>query len=148
MIPNSLRPGLKPYQTRFMARWWKHSPCFGIRCEFEKSEPPVIGSKRDNDPAIWQGEHLELLIETDKHSYYQIVVNRPQTLDEVTVRVEISPETFSDSMSSMQSLRSRIAQAIHSVTGLNATVELVSPQTLERFDGKAKRVVDNRILVD
>ena len=68
--------GKKPKQpTRFMARWWNDSLYFGIRCEFDKSEPPVIGTRRDNDPAIWQGEHLELLIETDKHSYYQIVVN-------------------------------------------------------------------------
>jgi hypothetical protein len=35
----------------------------------------VIGSREDNDPAIQEGEHLELLIETDKHSYYQIVIN-------------------------------------------------------------------------
>ena len=68
--------GQKPkHPTRFMARWWNNSLYFGVRCDFDKSEPPVIGSKRDNDPAIWQGEHLELLIETDKHSYYQIVVN-------------------------------------------------------------------------
>ena len=62
-------------ETRFMGRWWQDSLYFGIRCEFDPDEPPVIGSRKNNDPAIWQGEHLELLIETDKHSYYQIVVN-------------------------------------------------------------------------
>lgn len=68
--------GQKPkHATRFMARWWNDSLYFGIRCDFDTSEPPVIGSQQDRDPAIWQGEHLELLIETDKHSYYQIVVN-------------------------------------------------------------------------
>ena len=61
--------------TRFMGRWYKGVLYFGIRCEFDTHEPPVIGSKKDHDPAIWQGEHLELLIETDKHSYYQMVVN-------------------------------------------------------------------------
>ena len=61
--------------TRFMARWWQDSLVFGIRCEFDPAEPPVIGSEKDHDPAIWQGEHLEVLIETDRHSYYQIVVN-------------------------------------------------------------------------
>jgi hypothetical protein len=58
-----------------MGRWWQDSLYFGIRCEFDPNEPPVIGSTKDHDPAIWQGEHLELLIETDQHSYYQIVVN-------------------------------------------------------------------------
>ncbi len=71
-----VRTGRKPKQpTRFMARWWNDSLYVGIRCAFDTSAPPVIGTRRDNDPAIWQGEHVEVLIETDKHSYYQIVVN-------------------------------------------------------------------------
>lgn len=73
---NDVRTGQKPkLETRFMARWWKDNLYFGIRCELPKGPPPIIGSQRDGDPAIWQGEHLELLLETDKHSYYQIVVN-------------------------------------------------------------------------
>lgn len=68
--------GKKPKgETRFMGRWWQDSLVFGIRCEFDPGEAPVIGAKQDGDPAIWQGEHLELLLETDRHSYYQIVVN-------------------------------------------------------------------------
>jgi hypothetical protein len=62
-------------ETQFMGRWWNGSLYFGIRCEFDPNKPPIIGSKKNHDPAIWQGEHLELLIETDKNSYYQIVVN-------------------------------------------------------------------------
>ena len=55
--------------------WWNGSLYFGIRCELDPTTPPVIGSKKNHDPAIWQGEHLELLIETNKNSYYQVVVN-------------------------------------------------------------------------
>ncbi len=62
-------------QTRVHARWMNGHLYYGIRCELPKGEAPVIGSRENNDPAIWQGEHLELLIETDKHSYYQIVIN-------------------------------------------------------------------------
>jgi hypothetical protein len=47
----------------------------GIRCQGKVGEAPIIGTRQDGDPAIWQGEHLELLIETDTHSYYQIVIN-------------------------------------------------------------------------
>lgn len=69
-------PNRKPRgETRFMGRWWQDNLYFGIRCEFDPAEPPVIGTAEDHDPAIWQGEHLELLIETDRHSYYQLVVN-------------------------------------------------------------------------
>ena len=83
--------GQKPkHPTRFMARWWNDSLYFGIRCDFDKSEPPIIGSKQDHDPAIWQGEHLELLIETDKHSYYQIVVNPAGALIDLDRAVKLS----------------------------------------------------------
>jgi hypothetical protein len=85
------RSGTKPQQpTRFMARWWKDSLYFGIRCAFDESEPPVIGTRQDNDPAIWQGEHLELLIETDKHSYYQIVVNPAGAVIDLDRAVKLS----------------------------------------------------------
>ena len=73
-----------------MARWWKDSIYFGIRCEFDGSGPPVIGTRQDNDPAIWQGEHLELLIETDKHSYYQIVVNPASAVIDLDRAVKLS----------------------------------------------------------
>lgn len=68
--------GRKPaFATRFMARWWNDSLYFGIQCEGEPGTAPVVGGSQDGDPAIWNGEHIELLIETDKHSYYQIVIN-------------------------------------------------------------------------
>lgn len=78
--------------------------------------------------------------------HYQIVVDRPGTLDEVTVRVEMRPQDFSDKMKQMQGLRDRIDREIHAVTGLRFTVELVEPRGLERSEGKAKRVLDRRKL--
>ncbi len=80
--------------------------------------------------------------------HYQIIVERPGTLDEVTVRVEVGPQSFSDEMREMQALREKIDRQIQSVTGIRMKVELVAPQTLERFAGKAARVVDKRKLVD
>ncbi len=76
--------------------------------------------------------------------HYQIVVERPGALDEVTLRVEMRPETFSDKMSQMQALRDNIDREVMSITGVRVHVELVEPQTLERSPGKAKRVFDNR----
>ncbi len=70
------RTGKKPkLATVIRARWWNGSLYFGIECEGAPGTAPVIGGNRDGDPAIWNGEHVELLIETDKHSYYQIVIN-------------------------------------------------------------------------
>ena len=76
--------------------------------------------------------------------HYLIEVDRPGTLDEMTVHVEMRPQDFSDKMSQMQALREAIARSIHSITGIRCHVNLVEPQTLERSVGKAKRVIDHR----
>jgi len=76
--------------------------------------------------------------------HYLIEVDRPGTLDVVTVRVEVRSQDFSDKMSQMQALRDRIDREIHSITGIRVNVELVEPQTLERSAGKARRVIDHR----
>ena len=80
--------------------------------------------------------------------HYMIEVSRPGALDEVTVHIEMQPDMFSDSMSEMQNIRNRIAAAVYGVTGLHMDINLVSPNTLERFEGKARRVTDHRKLVD
>ena len=80
--------------------------------------------------------------------HYMIEVSRPKSLDEITVHIEIKPEMFSDSMTEMQSIKKEIATVILSVTGLHMNVNLVSPNTLERFEGKSRRVIDHRKLDD
>lgn len=76
--------------------------------------------------------------------HYRIEIERPGSLDEVTVHIEVRPAYFSDSISRMQALRDRIAHAILTVTTLHMRVNLVEPQSLERFEGKAQRVIDRR----
>ncbi|MFP4105927.1 MAG: phenylacetate--CoA ligase family protein [Phycisphaerae bacterium] len=76
--------------------------------------------------------------------HYLIEISRPGAMDEVTVQVEMRTETFSDEMSRMQALRDRIRREIASATGIRMEIKLVKPQTLERFVGKAKRVIDHR----
>lgn len=78
--------------------------------------------------------------------HYMIEVSRPAALDEVTVHIEMNPGMFSDSMREMQSIRASIAQAIASITGLHMHINLVQPNTLERFEGKSRRVKDLRNL--
>jgi phenylacetate-CoA ligase len=76
--------------------------------------------------------------------HYQIVVERPARLDEMTVRVEVRPGMFSDKMSDMQAIRQRIDREVQSITGIRANIELVDAMTLERTPGKARRVLDLR----
>ena len=77
-----------------------------------------------------------------------IEVSRPGAMDEVTVHIEMQPNMFSDSMREMQAIRDAIAAAVYGITGLHMHINLVSPNTLERFEGKSRRVKDTRKLVD
>ncbi len=78
--------------------------------------------------------------------HYQIEIDRPGALDEATVHVELRPGLFSDSIAEMNAIRDRIVASIHSVTGLHMRVNLVSPSSLTRFEGKSQRVTDRRRL--
>ncbi|MCX8108099.1 MAG: phenylacetate--CoA ligase [Verrucomicrobiae bacterium] len=78
--------------------------------------------------------------------HYQIVVDRQKDLDVLEVQVEVTPEVFSDTVGAMEQLQQRLMRSIESITGLRAEVRLVAPKTLQRSEGKAKRVVDKRKL--
>ena len=75
---------------------------------------------------------------------YQIHVSRPKTLDEIEVKVETSPEVFSDEMKKIEEFERRIAKKIQSAIGISVDVTLVEPESLPRSEGKAIRVIDER----
>ena len=78
--------------------------------------------------------------------HYLIEVSRPGHLDQAVVKVEITPEAFSDRMNEMQLFKERIDREIQAITGIRFTIELLAPQSLERSLGKAVRVIDHRNL--
>jgi phenylacetate-CoA ligase len=134
------------YRTRDIASL-DDSPCPCGRTTIRMSR--VIG--RSDDMLIIRGVNVfpsqieEALLKVEGTApHYVIEVDRPGAMDEVTVRVEIRPELFSDKMREMHDLRNRIDREIHTITGLRVRVELVKPQTIERSTGKSKRVIDRR----
>jgi len=76
--------------------------------------------------------------------HYQIIINRKGALDETTVNVEVSESIFFDEMKKQSELKETIKKRLASELGISVDVKLVEKKTLERFEGKAKRVVDNR----
>ena len=75
---------------------------------------------------------------------YQIIVTRPDIMDEVEVKVEASTELFFDEMKKMEVVEKNIVNAIRSETGLRVDVTLCEPESLPRSEGKAIRVIDER----
>jgi len=80
--------------------------------------------------------------------HYQIIITRPQHLDEIEVMVEMSKETFSDEVKHIENLRKKLEKRIEETIGIRVKVTLVEPKSLPRSEGKAKRVIDKRSLVD
>lgn len=78
--------------------------------------------------------------------HYQIVVTRPQHLDEIEVLVEMSKETFSDEVKHIENLKKKLEKRIEETVGIRVKVTLVEPKSLPRSEGKAKRIIDKRSL--
>ncbi len=76
--------------------------------------------------------------------HFQIVVERKGTLDTMLVKVEIKKEAFTDNIVKLMEIRERIAHRLKNSLNVGATVELVEPGTLPRYEGKSKFVVDKR----
>ncbi len=76
--------------------------------------------------------------------HYQLVLTREGRLDALEVRVEVSPEIFSDTVRGLEDVQQEIADRLHHVLGIRAKVTLVEPKSIERSVGKAKRIIDLR----
>jgi phenylacetate-CoA ligase len=76
--------------------------------------------------------------------HYLLIVDREENLDTLEVQVEIGEELFSDEIKVLQSLSRRIEKEIKENLGVTSRVKLVEPKTIQRSEGKAKRVIDNR----
>ncbi len=77
---------------------------------------------------------------------YQIVVTRENNSDRIEVQVEMTPEMFSDSLSAVSAKEKVLVSALKAMLGIFCEVKLVAPKTIERSEGKAKRVIDKRNL--
>jgi len=76
--------------------------------------------------------------------HYELIVDRDGTLDTLEIRVEVSETMFSDEVRALQKIERRIAKDVKDYLGVTAAVKLVEPKSLQRFEGKARRVVDKR----
>jgi len=113
--------------------------------------PKVTG--RTDDMLIIRGVNVfpsqieEVLMKSEGvEPHYQIVVEREGSLDSIEVQVEVSEEVFSDEVKVLEGLGAKIRNDIKDLLGITAKIKLVEPKTIQRSEGKAKRVIDNRKL--
>ena len=76
--------------------------------------------------------------------HYLMIVDRENNLDVLTVMVEVDEKYFSDEIRKLDELKNKVAAVLKQALGVAVRVKLVEPKTIERSEGKAKRVIDNR----
>jgi phenylacetate-CoA ligase len=75
---------------------------------------------------------------------YQIIVDRVNNTDTFEVKVEMTPEMFTDNLGEVAALQKKLSDGLKSMLGIKAKVTLVAPKTIERSEGKAVRIIDKR----
>lgn len=78
--------------------------------------------------------------------HYLLIVDRVNNLDVLEVWVEVRPEFFTDAIKSLEKVEKYIVAELFSLLGLHVKVKLVEPRSIERSEGKAKRIIDKRQL--
>ncbi len=76
--------------------------------------------------------------------HYQLVVTRAGTSDRLEVKCELVDAAVLESLGALSNLQKTIHHNLQTVLGIDTKVTLVEPKSLERFQGKAKRVLDLR----
>jgi phenylacetate-CoA ligase len=134
------------YRTRDLTRlYYEKCKCGRTLVRMEK----CLG--RSDDMLIIRGVNLfpsqvesVLLDISEIKPHYLLIVDRQNNLDTLELKVEVGEEFFQDKISELESLRQKIQHSLESSIGIGLKVTLVEPKTIERSDGKAKRVIDNR----
>jgi phenylacetate-CoA ligase len=136
------------YRTKDLSRLHvDECPCGRTLVRMEK----VTG--RTDDMLIIRGvnvfpsqiEHVLMGID-GVEPHYQIRVNREGTLDTMQVLVEVSERIFHDEVKVLEGLARRIEAEVKDLLGVTCSIKLVEPRTIQRSEGKAQRVIDNRKL--
>ena len=105
---------------------------------------------RSDDMLIIKGVNVfpsqieTVLIEYGLAANYQLLVDRVNHSDTLEVRVELTPEMFSDTVKAIEGRERELRDKIKNILGIAAKVTLVAPKSIARSEGKAVRVVDNR----
>lgn len=89
-----------------------------------------------------QVEHVILSLGMEPN--YQIVVDRINNLDVMTVKIEMPENLAFDSVRAIENQENRIKEGMQTTLGVSAKVKLVEPHSLPRSEGKAVRIIDNR----
>lgn len=125
------------------------------KCQCGRTHARISRFKgRSDDMLIIRGVNVfpsqveaALLEVTETSPHYLLIVDRVNNLDTLEVQVEVEERFFSDEIKELEKLTQKIRNVLQAALGLSVKVTLVEPKTIQRSEGKAKRVIDKRVLV-
>ncbi len=138
------------YRTRDICSL-NYEPCACGRTHVRMRKP----TGRSDDMLIIRGVNVfpsqieEVLLKVSHNDItpnYQIIVDRVNNTDTFDVNVEMSEQLFADDIKSIEAIEKNITEQLRSMLGIGAKVHLVNPKSIQRSEGKAKRVIDKRKL--
>lgn len=134
------------YRTKDISRlMYEPCPCGRTTVRMENL------SGRSDDMLVIRGVNVfptqieEVLLQIGEIGpHYEIKVERKNRLDVMTITVELIDDRLLDSYKKLEELNAGIRKNLKAILGLDAVIQIVAPKSLQRFEGKAKRVTDLR----
>ncbi len=133
------------YRTRDICQL-NYEPCSCGRTHVRMAKP--MG--RSDDMLIIRGVNVfpsqieTVLLNRGYSPNYQIVVDRVNNTDTFEIKVELTPDMFTDNMGHIARMQNQLAGDMRSMLGIGPKISLVAPKSITRSEGKAVRVIDKR----
>lgn len=132
------------YRTKDITRlFYEPCACGRTTCRMENLMGRSDDMLKIRGVNVFPSQIEEVILSVEELGpHYEIVVERVGYSDMLTVRVELNETT--DSFARLQAIEKKTKAKLKTILGLDAKVQLESPASLQRFEGKAKRVRDLR----
>ena len=132
------------YRTKDVTRlFYEPCACGRTTCRMENLSGRSDDMLKIRGVNVFPGQIEEVVLSVEELGpHYEIIVEREGYTDKLTVRVELNKET--DSFAELQRIEQKTRNKLKVILGLDAKIRLESPNTLQRFEGKAKRIRDLR----
>ena len=132
------------YRTKDITRlYYDKCKCGRTFCRMENLQGRSDDMLKIRGVNVFPSQIEEVILSFEELGpHYEIILEREGYLDKLTIKVELAHST--DSFSVLESITKRVREKIKIILGLDAKIMLESPNTLQRFEGKAKRVKDLR----
>lgn len=132
------------YRTKDVTRLiYEPCKCGRTTCRMENLDGRTDDMLKIRGVNVFPSQIEEVIFSVEEIGpHYEIIVTRENHADKLEIRVELLKAT--DTYKELELIQNKIKSKLRIILGLDAKISLESPNTLQRFEGKAKRVRDLR----